>query len=221
MSLKSRRKAEKYDPFRTKGSPLAYQKEMIRWSMMQYFGGFLVLFLLLIFTFTTVVFHLNHPESNFSQKSSILLLWVIVGGVSLYYILSFFRRLSLYRRIKEIQFASEEVVTIDCRKVRNFETPKGRYSSVSTYMILEDTAGKRYYYIYPRKNKNSWIHNSFDTNVKGKRLSLICYQNTNLIKFPPQEDRDPHIQQISADPGKAGQGTVLCLSVKSYGFDRK
>ena len=202
MSLKSRRKAEKYDPSQTKGSPLAYQKEMIRWSMMQYFGGFLVLFLLLIFTFTTVVFHLNDSESNFSQKLSLLLLWVIIGGVSLYYILSFFRRLSLYRRIKEIQFASEEVVTIDCRKARNFETPKGRYSSVSTYMILEDTAGKRYYYIYPRKNKNSWIHNSFDTNVKGKRLRLICYQNTNLIKFPPQEDRDPHIQQISADPGK-------------------
>ena len=201
MSLKSRRKAEKYDPSRTKESPLAYQKEMIRWSMMQYFGGFLFLFLLLIFTFTTVVFHLNHPESNFSQKSSILLLWVIIGGFSLYYILSFFRRLSLHRRIKEIQFASEEVVTIDCRKVRNFETPKGRYSSVSTYMILEDTAGKRYYYIYPRKNKNSWIHNRFDIMVKGKQIRLICYQNTNLIKFPPQGIQ-PHLQNESGKPEK-------------------
>ena len=201
MSLKSRRKAEKYDPFRTKGSPLAYQKEMIRWSMEQYFGGFLFLFLLLIFTFTTVVFHLNHPESNFFQKLSILLLWVIIGGVSLYYILSFFRRLSLYRRIKEIQFASEEVVTIDCRKVRNFETPKGKYSSVSTYMILEDTAGKRYYYIYPRKNKNWWIHNRFDIMVKGKQIRLICYQNTNLIKFPPQGIQ-PHLQNESDKPEK-------------------
>ena len=199
MSLKSRRKAEKYDPSRTKESPLAYQKEMIRWSMMQYFGGFLFLFLLLIFTFTTVVFHLNHPESNFFQKLSILLLWVIIGGVSLYYILSFFRRLSLHRRIKEVQFASEEVVTIDCRKVRNFETPKGRYNSVSTYTVLEDKVGKKYYYICPKVSISTSIRNNFDTNVKGKRLRLICYQNTNLIKFPPQEDRDPHMQQISAD----------------------
>jgi len=202
MSLKSRRKAEKYDPSRTKGSPLAYQKEMIRWSMMQYFGGFLVLFLPLIFTFTTVVFHLNHPESNFYQKLSILLLWVIVGGVSLYYILSFFRRLSLHRRIKEIQFASEEVVTIDCRKVRNFETPIGRYSSVSTYMILEDKDGKRYYYIHPRKNKNSWIHNRFDIMVKGNQIRLICYQNTNLVKFPPQGLSEPHLQNESGKPEK-------------------
>ena len=199
MSLKSRRKAEKYDPSRTKGSPLAYQKEMIRWSMMQYFGGFLVIFLLLIFT--TVEFYLNDSESNSYQKLSILLLWVIVGGVSLYYILSFFRRLSLYRRIKEIQFASEEVVTIDLKKVRTFKTPIGRYSSVSTYMILEDTAGKRYYYIYPRKSKNWWIHNRFDIMVKGKQIRLICYQNTNLVKFPPQGIQ-PHLQNESGKPEK-------------------
>ncbi len=199
MSLKSRRKAEKYDPFRTKASPLALQKDMIRWSMMQYLGGFLSLFFISIIA--TVVICFDDPEYNFPQQVSILLIGVIVGSVSLYYILSFFRRLSLYRRIKEIQFASEEVVTIDCRKVRNFETPKGRYSSVSTYMILEDTAGKRYYYIYPRKNKNSWIHNSFDTNVKGKRLRLICYQNTNLIKFPPQGIQ-PHLQNESGKPEK-------------------
>ena len=199
MSLKSRRKAEKYDPSRTKESPLAYQKEMIRWSMVQYFGGFLVLFLLLIFT--TVEFYLNDSESNFYQKLSILLLWVIVGGVSLYYILSFFRRLSLYRRIKEIQFTSEEVVTIDLRKVRTFKTPVGRDSSVSTYMILEDTDSKRYYYIHPRKNKNWWIHNRFDIMVKGKQLRLICYQNTNLVKFPPQGIQ-PHLQNESCKPEK-------------------
>ena len=182
MSKKSLIRQQRQEVYRSPVLTLHEQKEHIRITMRDALG--LACFLLMIILICVVI---TFTKQNIEDRYAIGGLLVISSGAVFFafwriYIHSW----KAYRILQNIQYISEESVTIRCKKVYFLLRSISKHSSVIACMCLRDTAGKTYYYVYP-KDRAPWDGEGkyLRRQLKDKELQLTLYQGTAAIMKMP------------------------------------
>ncbi len=180
MSLKSRRKQEQRKSNKQLHNPLEMQKQIIKKATSEYLGGLIMMLIMTVIVLITG-FCVDDPAH---AKGIFLIAIPLMLLITCIFVFLFAECWMIFRKIKQIQFASEETLTIQCKNVHFLLQPVSRFSAIIIGIILTDENGKKYYHItegiseFAKKHiKNELLHTEID---------LICYQNTNFIKNYPR-----------------------------------
>lgn len=185
MSLKSRNRTDKKQILHPTDNPLFLQQQSIRNAMLDYFGVSL-----LFFFFDIVIIVLGFLDKSISSpKTGIIHGILMISVIFICYLVASVRRYSIFKKLSKIKFSTEQSVSVYCRKVQLFLHPESRFSSVVLCVVLLDKNGNKFYYVYPEKSAPS---PSFKKRIKEKyigcNIELICYKDTNIVKFLPSQE---------------------------------
>ena len=179
MSLKSRRKQEERKSDKQQHNPLETQKQIIKKTTADYFGGLIMMFVMTVVVLITG-FCVDDPAH---AKGIFLIVIPLMLLITAIFVFLFTECWMVFRKIKQIQCASEESVTIQCKKVSFLLKHVSRFSSIIICIILTDENGKKYYHI--TEGISEFSKKSIKNKLLHSKIDLVCYQNTNFIKKYP------------------------------------
>lgn len=179
MSLKSRRKQEERKSNKQQHNPLETQKQTIKKATLDYLGC-----LIMMFVMTGIVLITGFCVDDPAHAKGIFLIAIpLMLLITAIFVFLFTECWMVFRKIKQIQFASEESVTIQCKKVSFLLKHVSRFSSIIICIILTDENGKKYYHI--TEGISEFSKKAIKNELLHSKIALVCYQNTNFIKKYP------------------------------------
>ena len=101
--------------------------------------------------------------------------------------LAFIRRRGIARQFDKIKYASEQTVTVRCKKLCFLSRAVSRCSSVLLCVVIVDENGNKFYYVYPAAAAPAdAVKRELRQACLGCRMELVCYKGTGMIKRFPQ-----------------------------------
>lgn len=176
MSLKSRRQREKRKSDKQRYNPLETQKQILKKTTSDFLGALIMMLVMTLIVLITG-FCVDDPAHAKSIFLIAIPLMLLITGI---FVFLFTECWMIFRKIKQIQFASEERVTIRCKKISFLSRSVSRFSSVIIGIILTDENGKKYYHII--EGISEFAQKSIKQELLHAKIDLVCYQNTNFIK---------------------------------------
>ncbi|MBR5286068.1 MAG: hypothetical protein IKU30_04140 [Clostridia bacterium] len=118
--------------------------------------------------------------------------FTVFGIIASAFLTLFFKRFSLYRKLKASRGKDVETFEIDCAEVKlvTEARTKNNRSVTITGLTLIGADGKKYYFPLPKRIEEynetitKPLHSGadfFKTRLKGKRLHIKCYKDTSII----------------------------------------
>ena len=160
-------------------NPLNLQKQILKESAWDFFGAFL---LFLLFSAIAIVFWLLDQV----ELSDMLFANFIILSIATILLTIAIRRFSILRRLNKIKFSSEKTVSINCKKVSFLYSPIAKGTSLILCVAMTDEAGKKFYYVFTKENiPFDIMKKKIKGELLGRRLELICYRDTNIVKYSP------------------------------------
>ena len=156
---------------------LSIQKQAVRSAALDYFGASA-----LFWVFPIVVLLIKFlDESSSMSDSGFYFVLVILCTISLWFLFLAIRRFSMFRKLQKIESLTERKVDIYCKKISFMFQPYSKHSSLILCAVFVNETGDKFHYIFPcapfdceRKNLKKQFYK--------KRLELICYNDTNIVK---------------------------------------
>ncbi len=102
----------------------------------------------------------------------------------------FFKRFSVYRKLKASRGKRTERIKIECVNTKLVSDASGKRSVSLVGLTLCGSDGKKYFFPFPKRipeYNGTWTktfnaaQNFFRKKLKGKKLQLECYKHTNII----------------------------------------
>lgn len=184
MSKKSQTQWQQREKYRSPVLALHQQKEHIRFSGQEALNMFC--FMLLLGTLVAILV-LVIGEQDFEFRNLLLFFCALIYvSIACIYLVTYIQCRRVLRILQNIQYISEESVTIQCQKVSFIYRVISKHSSVIACVCLRDHEGKTYYYVYPEdKARYDCERKSITKQLKGQELQLVLYRGTPaIIKMP-------------------------------------
>lgn len=120
------------------------------------------------------------------------LTFCVFGGIASVLLTLFFKRFSIYRKLKASRGKDVEALELDCVRVKlvtEMRTKNNRSVSI-TGLTLIGTDGKKYYFPLPKRitEHNETITKPlhagadfFKSRLEGRKLRIKCYKDTNIV----------------------------------------
>ena len=122
-------------------------------------------------------------DRTLGSSTSILVPYLGVLGFFIFYLIRLIRCFNVFKKVVKIQYTSEQAISVNCQKVLFMLKDISKFSSAIAYIILVDESGNKYTYVYPEdKEPSDLAKKGIKERYVGKRMELICYKNTNIIK---------------------------------------
>lgn len=160
-------------------NPLPLQRHAIRNTMFDYLGvsGFLFIVLIVMLLLD------SWDDKVLDQPIYISIMFLIMVGMFMFYLSHFIFCFIVFRKFVKIQYTSEHAVSINCQRVSFMLKMVSKFSSAIAYIILTDEKGNKFTYVYPEdKEPSDLAKKDIKGKYIGKRVELICYKNTNIVK---------------------------------------
>lgn len=169
------KKRKNYSP----SNPLLLQKQAIRNTMFDYLGasGFFCI-VVIVMTFVEL-----WDDGTVDQPIYVLIVFLIIVGMFIFYLIRFIRCFNVFKNVVKIQYTSEQAISVNCQKVSFMLKDISKFSSAIAYIVLIDESGNKFTYVYPEdKEPSDLAKKDIKERCVGKKMELICYKNTNIIK---------------------------------------
>ena len=177
MSMKSRNRAYKNRNQRSAPSPLNSQKQALKLNMFYCLASSVGSFALNILGIIVVF------RGENARQILILSIFEMIFAVTfIHCFIAFGRRFKIYRQLHKIQFSTEQLVPIHCKKISFLYKPVSKHFSSIICIIIVDEYGNKFYYVYPKEGPSEFANKFIKQQCLGKHLELNCYKNTYMIK---------------------------------------
>lgn len=155
---------------------LAQQKKTIKDAFLSYLLGSIFFFPICFVLLICILF----AEDGSASKRYFGAIIIVLGIIFIFVIMSL-RRFIIFTKINRITSLDEQIITIECSKVKIISQSISKYAFVIICIIITDTSGNKYYSI--TNNLSDYNKISIKNELLHSRLSMTCYKNTNFIKY--------------------------------------
>ena len=112
-------------------------------------------------------------------------LWglIVLVPVGTVYLIKAIRRHRLNSTIQRIPCSDVAETDIHCTKVQFMAQRAGKYSSVISCIVLYDTKGEAFFYVYPKGDERTdYATETLKNSLVGFKITLACYTGTHIVK---------------------------------------
>lgn len=164
----------------TKNGTLAAQKKTVKRIALDFLGAALLLFAMSVIVLTVALTLDDKTHANSILYGALPIVFVLFA-VFLFFSV---KRFVLFRSFDKIRSKGEEVVTVDCEKLRFITHAVSRSYAVLIGVVFIAANRKKYVYILPdAKSNDNNTRADMRSKCLGKTLEITCYKGSRLVKY--------------------------------------